>query len=160
MDKKILNEVKRNRELMGLNESEIDEQLGSVIKKGIEKGKEFIKNLLKKNKEENNIETGVETDTESNNEIIKSGEITDSEKNVNLFFDTYKDKTIFFVRSPMKDIACSILKTNVKNLGIFDICKFSNISKEDGEMETTSGKVPAYKCECEVDNQELEENIL
>lgn len=159
MDKKILNELKRNRELMGLNESEIDEQLGSAIKKGIEKGKEFIKNLLKKNKEENDIETGVETDTENNNEIIKSGVITDSEKNVNLSFDTYKDKTIFFVRSPRRDDACKILRINVNNLGISDICKFSDISKEDGEMETTSGKVTAYKCECEVDNQELE-NIL
>jgi len=52
MDKKILNELKRNRELMGLNESEVDEQLGTAIRQGIEKGKNFVKGLFNKNKPE------------------------------------------------------------------------------------------------------------
>ena len=47
MDKRILNEVRRNRELMGINESELDEQgflrgVRDGIKKGFEKGKEFV----------------------------------------------------------------------------------------------------------------------
>jgi len=46
MNNRILNEVKRNRELMGLNESEVDEQLGTAIRKGIEKGKEFVKDKI------------------------------------------------------------------------------------------------------------------
>ena len=51
MNKKILNEVKRNRELMGINESELDEQgflrgVRDGIKKGFQKGKEAIKNTV------------------------------------------------------------------------------------------------------------------
>jgi len=42
MDKKILNEINRNRELMGLNESEVNEQgFIDAVKTGINKGKEF-----------------------------------------------------------------------------------------------------------------------
>ena len=52
MNNRILNEVKRNRELMGLNESEVDEQLGTAIRQGIEKGKNFVKGLFNKNKPE------------------------------------------------------------------------------------------------------------
>ena len=51
MNEKILNEVKRNRELMGINESELDEQgflrgVRDGIKKGFQKGKEAIKNTV------------------------------------------------------------------------------------------------------------------
>ena len=51
MNKKILNEVKRNRELMGINESELDEQgflrgVRDGIKKGFQKGREAIKNTV------------------------------------------------------------------------------------------------------------------
>jgi|VirMetMinimDraft_7_1064189.scaffolds.fasta_scaffold05200_3 uncharacterized protein YjgD (DUF1641 family) len=51
MDNRILNEVKRNRELMGINESELDEQgflrgVRDGIKKGFEKGKEFVKDKV------------------------------------------------------------------------------------------------------------------
>jgi len=51
MDKRILNEVRRNRELMGINESELDEQgflrgVRDGIKKGFEKGKEFVKDKV------------------------------------------------------------------------------------------------------------------
>ena len=51
MNKNILNEVKRNRELMGSNESELDEQgflrgVRDGIKKGYQKGKEAIKNTV------------------------------------------------------------------------------------------------------------------
>jgi hypothetical protein len=51
MNKDILNEVKRNRELMGINESELDEQgifrgVRDGIKKGFQKGKEAIKNTV------------------------------------------------------------------------------------------------------------------
>ena len=51
MNKNILNEVKRNRELMGINESELDEQgflrgVRDGIKKGYQKGKEAIKNTV------------------------------------------------------------------------------------------------------------------
>mgnify|MGYP001544611324 CR=1 FL=1 len=52
MNNRVLNEVKRNRELMGLNESEVDEQLGAAIRQGIEKGKNFVKGLFNKNKPE------------------------------------------------------------------------------------------------------------
>jgi len=51
MNKRILNEVKRNRELMGINESELDEQ-GFLrgVKDGIKKGYEITKSSLKKKK--------------------------------------------------------------------------------------------------------------
>lgn len=57
MNKRMLNEVKRNRELMGINESELDEQ-GFIqgVKKGIEKGKEAIKSVVDKNDNEGEIE--------------------------------------------------------------------------------------------------------
>ena len=56
MNNKILNEVKRNRELMGINESELDEQ-GFIqgMKKGIEKGKEAIKSVVDKNDNEEEV---------------------------------------------------------------------------------------------------------
>ena len=51
MNKHILNEVRRNRELMGITESELDEQgflrgIRDGIKKGFEKGKEFVKDKV------------------------------------------------------------------------------------------------------------------
>ena len=56
MNKRILNEVKRNRELMGIAESELNEQLlKSVrlgIKKGLEKAKNFINDKILKIKKE------------------------------------------------------------------------------------------------------------
>jgi hypothetical protein len=51
MNKKILNEVKRNRELMGLNESEVDEQLGAAIRQGIEKGYEKARSFFSRKKD-------------------------------------------------------------------------------------------------------------
>ena len=49
MNNNILNEINRNRTLMGLNESEIEEQgFIDAVKKGVQKGKEFIKNRIKK----------------------------------------------------------------------------------------------------------------
>jgi hypothetical protein len=51
MDSNILNEVKRNRELMGINESELDEQgffrgVRDGIKKGYNDVKDFIKDKI------------------------------------------------------------------------------------------------------------------
>lgn len=56
MNKQILNEVRRNHELMGINESDLDEQgilrsLGDGIKKGYQKGKESVKDNFNKIKE-------------------------------------------------------------------------------------------------------------
>lgn len=56
MDKHILNEVRRNHELMGINESELDEQgilrgIRDGIKKGYQNGKESVKNTFNKVKE-------------------------------------------------------------------------------------------------------------
>ena len=52
MDKRILNEVKRNRELMGINESEINEQgFLKGVRDGIKKGKEAVKNTIDKVKD-------------------------------------------------------------------------------------------------------------
>jgi len=51
MNNRILNEVKRNRELMGLNESEVDEQLGTAIKQGFKKGYEKAKSFFSRKKD-------------------------------------------------------------------------------------------------------------
>ena len=57
MNNKMLNEVKRNRELMGINESELNEQgFLQGVKKGIEKGKEAIKNAVDKIDDEEEVE--------------------------------------------------------------------------------------------------------
>lgn len=49
MDKKILNEIHRNKELMGLNEQGVID----AVKRGAEKGKEFVKGLFNKDEEGN-----------------------------------------------------------------------------------------------------------
>ena len=71
MDNRILNEVKRNRKLMGITESEINEQfLKSVklgIKKGLEKAKDFINDKILKIKKEGGNNEGGEP---SNNELM------------------------------------------------------------------------------------------
>ena len=46
MNKSILNEVNRNRELMGINESVLNEQLLKSVKLGIKKGLEKAKNFI------------------------------------------------------------------------------------------------------------------
>lgn len=78
MDKKILNEVKRNRELMGINESELDEQgFIDAVKRGVEKGKEFAKKIFNKKNKENDDEV-IDSETENTETPVKVEEFKQS----------------------------------------------------------------------------------
>ena len=112
MDNHILNEVKRNRELMGINESVLNEQfLKSVrlgIKKGLEKAKNFINDkILKIKKEEGNNEGG---DTNSD-KLMFDGNLSGLE------FEVHEDYTIFKEKSHDANIAQEMGIAALEGLG-------------------------------------------
>jgi len=112
MNNRILNEVRRNRKLMGINESELNEQLlKSVklgIKKGLEKAKDFINNkILKIKKEEGNDEGGETND----NKLMFDGNLSGLE------FEVYPDYTIFKEKSYKSNIAKSMGIAALEGLG-------------------------------------------
>ena len=118
MNNRILNEVKRNRELMGINESELDEQgflrgLRDGIKRGIEKGKDFVKDKVLKIKDE--FENETDKEVESNNGKVSpefAGVLDQS-----LDFEVYKDYTIFKEKSYQKELAKKMGIAGLEGLG-------------------------------------------
>lgn len=108
MDNHILNEVKRNRELMGINESELNEQfLKSVklgIKKGLEKAKDFINDKILKIKKEEGVET-------SKDNLLFDGNLSGLE------FEVYEDYTIFKEKSYNSSMAQTMGIAALEGLG-------------------------------------------
>jgi len=108
MDNCILNEVKRNRELMGINESELNEQLLKSIKlginKGLEKAKDFINNKILKIKKEEGVET-------SDDNLLFDGNLSGLE------FEVYKDYTIFKEKSYNANMAQTMGIAALEGLG-------------------------------------------
>lgn len=108
MDNHILNEVKRNRELMGINESELNEQLlRSIklgIKKGLEKAKDFINDKILKIKKEEGVET-------SKDNLLFDGNLSGLE------FEVYEDYTIFKEKSYNSSMAQTMGIAALEGLG-------------------------------------------
>lgn len=108
MDNHILNEVKRNRELMGINESELNEQLlRSIklgIKKGLEKAKDFINDKILKIKKEEGVET-------SKDNLLFDGNLSGLE------FEVYEDYTIFKEKSYNSNMAQTMGIAALEGLG-------------------------------------------
>jgi len=108
MDNHILNEVKRNRELMGIAESELNEQLlKSVrlgIKKGLEKAKNFINDKILKIKKEE----GGDTNTDK---LMFDGNLSGLE------FEVYEDYTIFKEKSYNANMAQTMGIAALEGLG-------------------------------------------
>ena len=108
MDNHILNEVKRNRELMGITESELNEQLlKSVrlgIKKGLEKAKNFINDKILKIKKEEGGET-------NDNDLLFDGNLSGLE------FEVHEDHTIFKEKNHDANIAQEMGIAALEGLG-------------------------------------------
>ena len=108
MDNHILNEVKRNRELMGITESELNEQLlKSVrlgIKKGLEKAKNFINDKILKIKKEEGGET-------NDNDLLFDGNLSGLE------FEVHEDHTIFKEKNHDANIAQEMGIVALEGLG-------------------------------------------
>ena len=161
MNKHILNEVRRNRELMGINESELDEQgflrgVRDGIKKGFEKGKEFIKDRLSKFKTVEEPST-VNTEVEIENENINVPTVCGME-----YFIGPKE-TVFSKKSIDANIACSTLYHALSHCRpeggstfktLIQFGTMDGYGKKDGtKIMTTSGtEEDAYVCKFRIDN--------
>jgi hypothetical protein len=158
MDKKVLNEVKRNRELMGINESELDEQgFIDALKRGVEKGKEFAKKIFnKKNKEGDEASSPSpevkpdELNKEDNNPI-ETGRINE----YNIEFEIYPDFTNFYIKGMN-------LETSKKQMRLFAETKLNipdisiyYIEKENVDIESTTGTVKGVKLLYQVPNDKI-----
>ena len=148
MDKKILNEVKRNRELMGLNEEVIEEQgIIDAIKKGIDKGKNFVKNIFKKNNDFEDVEP-----LEQEPEELNSGSL----EGIN--YTIYKDYTIFYNDSINENIARTQLEMVLEELGIKNVMSYKYDRSHDNiKVKTTSGIVDGWRAQYTIPNKDLEE---
>ena len=148
MDKKVLNEVKRNRELMGLNKEVIEEQgIIDAIKRGIDKGKNLVKNIFNKN---NDIEDVKPLEQEP--EELNSGSV----EGVNYII--YKDYTIFYNDSVNENIARTQLEMILEELGIKNVMSYPYDRSHDNiKVETTSGTVDGWRAQYTIPNKDLEE---
>ncbi len=152
MNKRILNEVKRNRELMGINESELDEQgflrgVRDGIKKGFEAAKDFLKDKFNKDGDE------VDVDKVDNDEMLKSG-------GYGLFsWEIYPEYTLFFYKGQYREVIKSKMGFFLKKE--FDIQ--NHINYEDGlfnsKVDTTTGEVDGYKIRYKVPNNLIDEKL-
>ena len=166
MNKRVLNEINRNRELMGINESELDEQgflrgIRDGIKKGFEKSKEFIKdklNKFKKVEEPNTVNTEVEIENEDSNVPSVCG----------MEYFTGPKETVFSQKSIDANIACSKLYSNLSRCGpeggptfktLIGVGTMDGYGKKDGtKIMTTSGiEQDAFVCKFRIDNTLLDE---
>ena len=147
MNNKILNEVKRNRELMGLNEEVIEEQgFIDAIKKGIDNGKNFVKNILTKKDDTEDVEP-----LQKEPEGLNSGTIED----VNYII--YKDNTVFYYDSLNERIARTYLEMILADLGIENVMSYSYDRSHDGiKVKTTSGVVDGWRAQYTIPNEDLE----
>jgi hypothetical protein len=148
MENNILNEVKRNRELMGLNEEVIEEQgIIDAIKRGIDKGKKFIKNIFNKNNDMEDVKP-----LEQEPEELNSGSV----EGVN--YNIYKDDTIFYYDSINEHIARTKLEMILEELGIKNIVSYPYARSHDNiKVETTSGTVDGWRAQYTIPNKDLEE---
>ena len=147
MDKKVLNEVKRNRELMGINESEINEQgVIDAIKRGIDKGKNFVKNIFNKNNEVEDVKP-----LEQEPEELNSGSV----EGINYII--YKDNTVFYNDSINENIARTQLEMILEELGIKILPSYQyDRSHNNIKVQTTSGVVDGWRAQYTIPNKDLE----
>src|SRR5210317_930370 len=140
MDKRILNEVRRNRELMGINESELDEQrflrgVRDGIKKGFEKGKEFVKDKVI-----DPIKDKLDGDEEVEVEKYNNKPISDIIQNIEDMGKLYgkidvNGETLYFGvgESMDREIAKKISQTNVGKAFVpTEDIETTNFSDEEG----------------------------
>ena len=122
MDKKVLNEVKRNRELMGVNESELDEQgFIDALKRGVDKGKEFAK------KDKEGDDEVIDSETENTETPIKVEEFKQS------VIKTYNDYiTVEVETSGSREAAQRIITSISEEKGYGQQTKRQIIPLEDG----------------------------
>jgi len=155
MDKKVLNEVKRNRELMGINESELGEQgFIDALKRGVDKGKEFAKKIFnKKGDDVSPTDSQTEPD-ESNiedNKILESGHIGEWD----IDFDIYPTFTNFYIKSMNLETAKSRMRLfSESKLNIPDIEMYYK-EKEKVDIESTTGTVEGFKLLYQVPNDKI-----
>ena len=127
MDKKVLNEVKRNRELMGINESELDEQgFIDAVKRGVDKGKEFAKKIFNKKDKKGNDEV-IDSETENTETPIKVEEFKQS------VIKTYNDYITVEVETPgSRETAQGIITSVAEEKGYGQQTKRQILSLEGG----------------------------
>lgn len=127
MDKGVLNEVKRNRELMGINESEIDEQgFIDALKRGVDKGKELAKKIFnKKSKEGDDGITNSETEnTESPIKVEEYKQTT---------IKTYNDYITVEATTPGdREIAQKLINATASEKGLGQQTKRELLYLDDG----------------------------
>ena len=148
MNKRILSEVKRNRELMGINESELDEQgfltgVRDGIKKGFNDARDFLRDKLKKG--------GDEVD---NDKMIKSEEVNNF-----LSWEMYPEYTLFFYKGLLRARITEEIEEFLRNE--FGIQNPNNY--RDGlmasEVHTTTGLEDGYKVRYKVPNNLIDEKL-
>ena len=152
MDKKILNEIKRNRELMGINESELDEQgFIDALKRGVDKGKEFAKKIFNKKGDDvspTDSQTGPDESNIEDNEILESGHIGEWD----IDFDIYPTFTNFYIKSMNLETAKKRMRLfSESKLNIPDIAIYQK-ETERVDIESTTGTVEGFKLRYEVPN--------
>ena len=137
MNKKILNEINRNRELMGLNESEVNEQgFIDAVKRGFNKGKEFAKNLFNNSSEE--------------------GELSYERPNGETIDITYKrgsNHTEFYYDTKGAVNGHFNLNTALENLGL---SKLLNDPNKPNYYQGTKNNIATYK----IPNEEIPESFF
>jgi hypothetical protein len=140
MNKNILNEVRRNRELMGITESELDEQgflrgIRDGIKKGFEKGKEFVKDKVI-----DPIKDKLDGDEEVEVEKYNNKPISDIIQNIEDMGKLYgkidvNGETLYFGvgESMDREIAKKIAQSNVEKAFVpTEDIETTNFSDEEG----------------------------
>ena len=136
MNKRILNEVKRNRELMGINESELDEQgflrgIRDGIKKGFQKGKEAIKNTV------DNIKDKLDGDEE---EEVKNTETPIKvEEYKQTTIKTYNDYiTVESITAGNREVAQRLINETASEKGLGQQTKREVKPLDDGGYKVTA----------------------
>ena len=126
MDKKILNEIHRNKELMGINEQGIIDS----VKRGLEKGRQLGKKLFNKKTDSDDSNT----DT-NNNTPLETGNLSN-----NVFFEMYPEYTWFIKENTFNDdnLTRRNIEDSIKKMLGFDV-DFTNYSTKyrnsDGKRE-------------------------
>ena len=153
MNNKILNEVKRNRELMGITESELNEQLlKSVslgIKKGLEKAKNFINDKILKIKKEEGGET-------KDNDLLFDGNLSGLE------FEVHEDHTIFKEKSHDANTAKEMGIAALEGLGFTNLeankyfVGWEETTITDFEGNQNEGRYAIFKVPTDVVREVLE----
>lgn len=146
MDKTLLNEIHRNKELMGLNEQIID-----VLKKGLEKGKEFGKKLFnRKNKTNDSLS---DTTTTNTNEPLETREL-----NNGVFFEIYPNYTWFIKENTSNndELTKGIIEESIKSMFDFniDFTKYSTKYRNSNGKREVIIEIPSSVIEEFIKNKE------